>query len=287
MVRQPLCFRPQLRWAVSFPSTSGINRLNQFIQALPITKDLNPIYGTIQKLHARDTDAIVLCEDKCLRILANKDALYNADGNVNLTGNNAVLGQAVPYAGEFGISKNPESFAQYGFRVYFSDKNRGAVIRLSADGITNIADKSMSDFFADNLKTSVKIIGSYDDDKSLYNLTLDRLAFEWRLKLSPDQDYQLSPECEATTLNHVLQTTLSFKESVDGWTSRKSFITEGGVSLNNVYYTFNGGRMWEHGLCGTGACGSGVYERSRGTDLPGHADAGCAGRAVRVAAVLL
>lgn len=230
-----------------FNSTSGINRLNQFIQALPITKDLNPIYGTIQKLHVRDTDAIVLCEDKCLRILANKDALYNADGNVNLTGNNAVLGQAVPYAGEFGISKNPESFAQYGFRVYFSDKNRGAVIRLSADGITNIADKSMSDFFADNLKTSVKIIGSYDDDKSLYNLTLDRLAFEWRLKLSPDQDYQLSPECEATTLNHVLQTTLSFKESVDGWTSRKSFITEGGVSLNNVYYTFNSGRMWEHG----------------------------------------
>lgn len=230
-----------------FNSTSGVNRLNQFIQALPITKDLNPIYGTIQKLHARDTDAIVLCEDKCLRILANKDALYNADGNVNLTSNNAVLGQAVPYAGEFGISKNPESFAQYGFRVYFSDKNRGAVIRLSADGITNIADKSMSDFFADNLKTSAKIIGSYDDDKSLYNLTLDKLAFEWRNKLSPDQDYQLSPECEATTPNQVLQTTLSFKESVDGWTSRKSFITEGGVSLNNVYYTFNGGRMWEHG----------------------------------------
>ncbi len=230
-----------------FNSTSGINRLNQFIQALPITKDLNPIYGTIQKLHVRDTDAIVLCEDKCLRILANKDALYNADGNVNLTGNNAVLGQAVPYAGEFGISKNPESFAQYGFRVYFSDKNRGAVIRLSADGITNIADKSMSDFFADNLKTSVKIIGSYDDDKSLYNLSLDKLAFEWRNKLSPDQDYQLSPECTDISINQVLQTTVSFKESVDGWTSRKSFITESGASLNNIYYTFSSGRMWEHG----------------------------------------
>ena len=58
-----------------YNSTSGINRLNQFVQALPITKDLNPIYGTIQKLHSRDTDLISLCEDKCLRILANKDAL--------------------------------------------------------------------------------------------------------------------------------------------------------------------------------------------------------------------
>ena len=39
-----------------FNSTSGINRLNQFIQAEPITKDLNPTYGTIQKLHTRQTD---------------------------------------------------------------------------------------------------------------------------------------------------------------------------------------------------------------------------------------
>ena len=230
-----------------FNSTSGINRLNQFVQALPITKDLNPVYGTIQKLHVRDTDAIVLCEDKCLKILANKDALYNADGNINLTGNNAVLGQAVPYAGEFGISKNPESFAQYGFRVYFSDKNRGAVIRLSLDGITNIASKGMSDFFADNLKSSVKIIGSYDDDKGLYNLTLDKLSSEWQNKLSPDKDYQLSKDDEVTATDKVQQTTVSFKEEVNGWTSRKSFITEGGVSLNNVYYTFSDGKMWEHG----------------------------------------
>lgn len=230
-----------------YNSMSGINRLNQFIQAEAITKDLNPIYGTIQKLHARDTDAIVLCEDKCLRILANKDALYNADGNVNLTGNNAVLGQAIPYAGEFGISKNPESFASYAFRAYFSDKNRGAVIRLSADGITNIAEKGMSDFFADNLKVSTNIIGSYDDDKDLYNITLDNLSQQWVNTLSSDQDYQLNPDCNVN-LAETAQTTVSFKESVDGWTSRKSFIPESGVSLNNIYYTFKDGRIYEHGL---------------------------------------
>ena len=231
-----------------YNSTSGINRLNQFIQALPITKDLNPIYGTIQKLHARDTDAIVLCEDKCLRILANKDALYNADGNVNLTGNTAVLGQAVPYVGEFGISKNPESFAQYAFRSYFTDKNRGAVIRLSRDGITNIAEKGMSDFFADNLKVSTNIIGSYDDDKDIYNVTLDNLSQSWRNTFSESQDYQLNPDCNADTSQPITQTTVSFKESVDGWTSRKSFIQESGVSLNNRYFTFKNGRIWEHGL---------------------------------------
>ena len=152
-----------------YNSQAGINRLNQFIQAQPITKDLNPEYGSIQKLHSRNTNLITLCEDKCLKILANKDALFNADGSTNITSNKAVLGQAVPYAGEFGISTNPESFASYGFRAYFSDKNRGAVIRLSQDGITNIALKGMSDFFADNLPSSNKIIGSYNDDKENYN----------------------------------------------------------------------------------------------------------------------
>ncbi len=230
-----------------YNSTSGINRLNQFIQALPITKDLNPIYGTIQKLHTRDTDVISLCEDKCLRILSNKDALYNADGNVNLTGNTAVLGQAMPYAGEFGISKNPESFSSYGFRAYFTDKNRGAVIRLSRDGITNIADKGMSGFFADNLRTSSTAIGSYDDDKDIYNLTLNKLSNYWQLKLSPDASYQLNPDCDATTTQVTSNATVSFKESVDGWTSRKDFIQEGGITLNNIYYTFKNGLAWVHG----------------------------------------
>lgn len=230
-----------------YNSTSGINRLNQFIQAEPITKDLNPIYGTIQKLHARDTDLISLCEDKCLRVLANKDALFNADGNSNVTSNQAVLGQAVPYAGEFGISKNPESFASYGFRVYFTDKNRGAVIRLSRDGITNIAEKGMSSFFADNLRTSTTAIGSYDDDKDIYNLTLNNLSNYWQKRLSLDADYQLDPDCKDAPDSLVPSTTISFKESVDGWTSRKSFIQESGITLNNLYYTFKSGLLWVHG----------------------------------------
>lgn len=230
-----------------YNSTSGINRLNQFIQAEPITKDLNPIYGTIQKLHARDTDLISLCEDKCLRVLANKDALYNADGNSNVTSNQSVLGQAVPYAGEFGISKNPESFSSYGFRAYFTDKNRGAVIRLSVDGITNIADKGMSGFFADNLRTTTTAVGSYDDDKDIYNLTLNNLSNYWQKRLSLDANYQLDPDCEDAPTSLVPNTTISFKESVDGWTSRKDFIQESGITLNNLYYTFKNGLIWIHG----------------------------------------
>lgn len=198
-----------------FNSTSGINRLNQFIQALPITKDLNPIYGSIQKLHARDTDLITLCEDKCLKILANKDALFNADGNANLTSNNRVLGQSVPFAGEFGISENPESFSSYGFRAFFTDKNRGVVIRLSRNGLEEISSQGMSDYFNDKLATEKVIIGSYDDYSSCYNITFS-------------------------------DESVSYKQGLQGWPTRKSFVPESGISLNNIYYTFKSGQIWKH-----------------------------------------
>jgi hypothetical protein len=230
-----------------FNSTAGINRLNQFIQALPITKELNPIYGSIQKLYSRDTDLITLCEDKCFRVLANKDALYNADGNTNITGNTNVLGQAVPYVGEFGISTNPESFAFFGFRAYFADKSRGSVMRLSRDGLTEISNVGLADFFADNLKLNKRIIGTYDEDSQLYNLSLNTLSAEWQEKLAEgtvdradcDDDIDIGDP-------KVTETTVSFAEGTKGWESRKSFIPEAGVSINNNYYTFKNGLLWIH-----------------------------------------
>lgn len=200
-----------------FNSTSGVNNTNQFLIAENITKDLNPTYGSIQKLHARDTDLIALLEDKCFKILANKDALFNADGNTNVTSNANVLGQTIPFVGEYGISKNPESFASFGFRAYFTDKARGAVMRLSRDGLTDISDKGMSYFFQDGLKTNVNsnIIGAYDSDAGSYNVVVGGEG-------------------------------VSFKEKSDGWNTRLSYDPEAGISLNNEYYTFKNGELYEH-----------------------------------------
>ena len=159
-------------WSGIYNSMSGVNNLNQFIQAEKITKDLNPIHGSIQKLYARNTDLVTLCEDKVFKILANKDALYNADGNVNLTASQNVLGQTIPFSGDHGISTNPESFAADAYRLYFSDRTRGSVLRLSQDGLTPISSYGMTNWFADNLSESNRIIGSFDDKKKEYNISL-------------------------------------------------------------------------------------------------------------------
>ena len=219
-----------------YNSMNGINNLNQFIASSGITKDLNTQYGSIQKLFTRDNNVVAFCEDKVLKILANKDALFNADGNVNLTATNRVLGTAQPFGGEFGISKNPESFAQENFRIYFTDKARGAVLRLSMDGLTVISNQGMEDYFRDNLPLASDLIGSYDKKKNLYNLTLhDRGINPDGTKLGAGISY--TPK---------INTTVSYSEKSKGWPSFKSFVKESGLSLDNNYYTFKNGEIYLH-----------------------------------------
>ena len=218
-----------------YNKSTSLNDLNQFIIAEKITKELEPTYGSIQKLFARDSDLIALCEDKIVQIAADKDILFNADGNPQVLSTDKVLGQSRPFVGEYGISQNPESFAFASYRAYFTDKQRGAVLRLSMDGLTPISEAGMTDWFRDKFKNDYfNIIGSYDKNKNEYNLTFDT-GNDFVVNPGLDNDYRLN--------NSV---TVTYKENVKGWVSFKSFIQESGVSCANKYFTFRDGLFYEH-----------------------------------------
>ncbi len=206
-----------LIWSGIINSRSGTNQSNQFNVANPITKDLMPSYGSIQKLFARDNDLVIYCEDKIVRALADKDILFNADGSSNVIASNRVIGNVIPFTGEYGISTLPESFASYGFRAYNADPKRGVIIRLSKDCITTISSNYMNDFFDDRLKNNTVLYSSYDTSNGLYNITFDGLD------------------------------TVCFDENVNGWVTRKSYIPENAISLNSTYYSYYAGNLWEHG----------------------------------------
>jgi hypothetical protein len=218
-----------------FNSRTNINYINQFNESEGgLTISLDPHDGFIQKLFADDTQIVIFQEDKISRSPINKNFIYSAEGGaVPVTSNTQFLGTIAPYAGEFGISDNPESFATFGFAKYFTDKNRGSVLRLSQDGITEISNFGMSDFFRDALKSSTKIIGSYDEYHGLYNLTIVGESY------SSNKDTNV-----ATSEDNYF--TISFDEGAKGWTSFKSFNQESGISLNNTYYTFYQGKLWQH-----------------------------------------
>ena len=211
-----------------FNSRTGINDTNVFSVGEDITKSVDPANGSIQKLHAEDTNLIVFQENKVNRALIDKDAIYSAEGGGTVTSANLVIGQITPYAGNFGISKNPESFAVYGYRKYFTDKNRNAVMRLSQDGLTEISNYGMIDYFRDELSNidtptvKGKAIGAWDIYTKQYVVSL-----------------------QGSNVTDTYQT-LSYDESVRGWTSRFTYEPEQAFSVKSRYYSVKNGKLYEH-----------------------------------------
>jgi len=214
-----------------FNSRTGINNSNVFSVAEDITKSADPSNGSIQKLYAEDTNLVVFQESKVSRALIDKDAIYSAEGGGSITNSNLVIGTIQPYAGEYGISKNPESFAVYGYRKYFSDKNNNVILRLSADGITEISGYGMIDFFRDTLisiddsTADGYVVGGYDIHNSQYVVSM-----------------QQNPVTQRTGNS----TTLSFDEKVSGWVSFFTYKPEQIFSLRNVFWSAKDGGLFKH-----------------------------------------
>ena len=230
-----------------FNSKTGINELNQFNMSLNPTKELEPNYGGIQKLYTLDTNLLALTEDKVFKILADKDALFNADEGVNVTATNLVLGQAMSYQGDFGISTHPESFAFFNNNAYFTDAKRGVVLQLSpANGqIFPISSIGMSNFFRDrlgalhvkdinNATADAKLIGAYNGYKKQYLISIQGYN---------QNDASIGSE---TIPNETSEITLAYSPRAKGWTSRFSFVPEFGITSNSKFYTFKDGKVYLH-----------------------------------------
>ena len=112
-------------------------------------EEFDKTYGSIQKLHSRENQLIIFQEDKVSRAQVNRNIITTGSGEQILTAQGAIISQAIPYVGEYGISNQPESFAEYAEVLYFTDVKRGAVLRLSGDGITPISAYRMNNWFTD------------------------------------------------------------------------------------------------------------------------------------------
>jgi hypothetical protein len=218
-----------------YNSRTGVNNTNQFSVASDISRSADPNYGSIQKLYAEDTNLTIFQENKVSRALIDKDAIYSAEGSAMTTSGAQVIGQIQAYAGEWGISKDPRSFAVYGYQKYFTDKNNNAVLRLSSDGITEISSYGMKYFFTKALTTisGGKIIGGYDVVTKSYVLSLQ---------------YDLNR-----------YDTLAFDETINGWTSFYDYKPSNTFSVNSNYYTIKDSKLYKHNQQGLTSNNRGMF----------------------------
>ena len=225
-----------------FNSRTGVNQTNQFSVAEDITRTIDPANGSVQKLYAEDTNLIIFQESKVSKSLIDKDAIYSAEGNASVTSRNLVIGQNVAYAGEYGISTDPESFAVNGYRKYFTDRDQNIVCRLSMDGITPISNYGMTDFFRDKLSTATgDIIGGWDAHNKQYVITIPQPPVTEGIVTVPGYE------------------TLAFDEIAKGWVSRFEYFPNKIISLNNNYFTAKAGKLYKHYTLATNSQARGVF----------------------------
>lgn len=163
-----------------YSDANNSNNLNEFNLGLVNFKDLETSFGPIQILHSRETDILVLQEDRISYVLSKKNVITDSTGGGAIASVPQVLGTQIARIEEFGISFNPESFAVWGEQMFFTDAKRGSVINLvgasqNSDQLQIVSRYGMNSWFRDRFNATLtsQKLGAYDPYMNEYVLTIN------------------------------------------------------------------------------------------------------------------
>jgi len=152
---------------------SNVNKLNEFNLGLLNYKYLEVAFGPIYILDGRETDVLVLQEDKISYVLASKNLISDSSGGGAIASIPQILGTQIARTEEYGISFHPESYVQWGPDRFFTDVKRGAVLNLKGDQLIVVSELGMRTWFRDEFIESFNTqkLGGYDPYLNEYVLT--------------------------------------------------------------------------------------------------------------------
>jgi len=192
-----------------YSAESNVNKLNEFNLGLLNYKVCEPSFGEIFILDGRQTDVLVLQEDKISYVLADKNLLSDSTGGGVVASVPEVLGTQIARSEKYGISFNPESYIQWGYDRYFTDVKRGAVIQLrgtsySSEELKVVSEMNMRTWFRDTFNESFNTqkLGGFDPYMNEYVLTSNTIAIPSNpqcINCGITQTFTLSSATSATT----------------------------------------------------------------------------------------
>ena len=225
-----------LTYSGIYRENSSVNNLNEFNLSLANFKDVQIEYGPVRKLHARDADVVVFQEDKVSKVLYGKNLLSDSVGGGNVASIPQVLGTQITYVGEYGISENPESFATWGNNMYFTDAKRGAVLQLGSNGMFEISQLGMSDYFKDLFRDNFNTqkLGAIDPFKEQYVLSSNSIS-------APPCNFSIIPHTTGRFGSSASTVTVDIK-STQAWAVELVDTGDGTswVTVNNTTPNYSG-----------------------------------------------
>ena len=187
-----------LTYSGVYNDETNVNKLNEFNLGLLNFKPLEDSFGKIQILDGKQTNVLVLQEDKISYVLAGKNILSDAGGGSALTSIPQVLGQQVTKTEEYGISQNPESYVKWGYDKFFTDAKRGAVIQMkgadeaAGDQVKVISEQGMRSWFRDLFINdfNTQKLGGFDPYMNEYVLSSNDVLLPAEVKCLDCDDYR-------------------------------------------------------------------------------------------------
>jgi hypothetical protein len=230
-----------------YEETSNINGLNDFNLSIGNFKDLERSFGSVQKIHTRMSDLLVLQENKITTVLFGKNILFDSVGGGQVASVPEVFGSIMPLPYENGISTNPESFAVRGEEIFFTDAFRGVALRLIGNSLSEISGVGMRNYFRDMFLSNpnTRKIGGYDPYTNHYVLTSrEESAVPCTLRLSRSSVVKPSTEPTGNIFGGVFYKKMFTIFTESAWT----------ISLNDIGY----GTAWVTGYPTSGVGGHNV-----------------------------
>lgn len=221
-----------------FSNGSNFNNLNEFNLGLVNYKDLETNFGPIQVLHSRETDILVLQEDRISYVLSSKNVITDSTGGGAIASVPEVLGTQIARIEEYGISFNPESFVQWGHSMYFTDAKRSAVLSLTgasrgSDQLQVISQMGMRSYFRNQFTAQITTqkLGGYDPYMNEYVLGMNSLQIPM-----PLVEFPCGQEASQNATDQTLNYTVNFG-SLIGEIDIPYSITQGSIIIS---VTWNG-----------------------------------------------
>lgn len=166
---------------------TNVNKLNEFNLGLVNYKNLEASFGPVYVLDGRQTDVLVLQEDKISYVLAGKNLLSDSAAGGAISSVPQVLGTQIARIEKYGISFNPESYTHWGYYRYFTDVKRGVVIGLIGDSsqqdqLSVVSDFGMRTWFRDEFNESFNTqkLGGYDPYMNEYVLSSNNIRIPYQ-----------------------------------------------------------------------------------------------------------
>ena len=140
--------------------------------------DNNNQYGEIQTVYQLNQNLYIFQELRVGYRPVARQIIEDLNSQQLVGVSGEIFGDVTYSPQEYGISKQPESFAVYGDAIFFTDINRAAVLRMRGIAIENISDKGIKTLL-DDLASYASyfnhpfIHGEYDVEFDEYILSLD------------------------------------------------------------------------------------------------------------------